>query len=573
MSISTMNDIYHNILAKSIAKNINRIAMLIIVVLGLITLWFYAHKCWLELRYSVNTKDIILTDFIWQLVYYYIFETLTENSQGLLSPIAFHILINPLCNDFEKYYIKSFMDTSLDYQEYNQNNEIVVIKDNGKKIIKKIIEKIIMIIERTCIIIIYTQTLAMHDWSLVIGVLIAITISIKYLILSGKDKIRELNNNRMKVNKKVEKCTKLIYSRIMEFSIMENDNNMFKLLKKQNELIINAELKWLASYTKDFCMINFLRNIIIVLCVIYYMIITNDYDSSSMITIMTCIGIINKSFNVLLRYFNDVSNIQKEVQPIIDKVNEFKPREKFKQFNMKESLNNIQLKMVIDLDNFQISSNIIRFKRGSRHMVVGSSGSGKTTFFSRGIGGTIDQNNVINEFIKVNNHTLKSVKSIQSHTWVVRQKPSLNLHNSIKDIFELDTDIDGNITPASKLKIDKLFQICELTKDFKREYTTPLNNNVSGGQEKRIYLAYELMRMFERIQNGKEIWFLILDEIDAGLKEDSDGMIYRIIRNITELPELSDSIIINIAHHTKSIKCLFDHVWDVKDGVVMNTKF
>ncbi|MBE6150040.1 MAG: peptidase domain-containing ABC transporter [Firmicutes bacterium] len=193
-------------------------------------------------------------------------------------------------------------------------------------------------------------------------------------------------------------------------------------------------------------------------------------------------------------------------------------------------------------DNNKVLKNIntvIPF--GNKVMVIGKSGSGKSTMFK-----------LLKKYYDVKRDSIY-INNIDINDYV----KSDVLYVSQNEFIFTDT-IYNNIDSDNILKISKICFIDEIIKNNPLGYNMLIEENgfnISGGEKQRITLARALANRFN---------ILIIDE---GLSQVDIKMERDILKNLFD--EYKDKTIIFISHRLDNID-LFDQVIKMEDGVIIN---
>lgn len=289
-----------------------------------------------------------------------------------------------------------------------------------------------------------------------------------------------------------------------------------------------------------------------------HLLISNIRDFNLIILVFSIQYIEIKNIFIIITIFSKISNTIADFANFIDKYSSnqieyqiycdiFKEVE----FTIKTKEKKIPYKIIIESINininnyFYLKSNIdISIKQGFKYLIMGSSGSGKTTFINALIGKI--------KGIKLN------INIPGNYFWdmvVHNQNDHIDTSTiSIKDLFILYGD------KFDKKLIDKCCNMCIIDDWIKeRNIDMYIKNEFSGGQEKRLQISLNLYKLY--INKHK---IFILDEPEQG----SDPYIaYKMINYI--LSDTKDITVIMISHLEKiKTKFIWDKIWYIKNGII-----
>ena len=266
------------------------------------------------------------------------------------------------------------------------------------------------------------------------------------------------------------------------------------------------------------------------------------------------------TFNALLSYFLDPirniidldSNI-KESKNAIKRISQIVNRENKNGIINKQLIGDIEFKHLTysfnDRDIILNNTNL-KINSGSKVMVIGKSGSGKSTMFKILLKYySVSNNKVFINGIDINNLTFDSID--QSIVYVGQNEILFNdtVYNNI------------NIANNDQNKFLRISKMCYIDEVVNNDlgYNTIIEENgfnLSGGQRQRIMLARALLMQFN---------ILIIDEalnqVDLNLER-------KILKNIFEY--YKDKTIIFISHRTDNID-LFDKLVEVFEGKIVRS--
>jgi ATP-binding cassette subfamily B protein len=197
------------------------------------------------------------------------------------------------------------------------------------------------------------------------------------------------------------------------------------------------------------------------------------------------------------------------------------------------------------------SSLSLNIPAGQKVGVVGSSGSGKTTFTRL----LLRQYDIDNGSIKIDNQDIQKVTqdSLRSNIAIVAQESQL-FHRSIAENISYgrpDASTEEIIAAAQKA------QIHEFVTKLKDGYGTLVGERgvkLSGGQRQRIAIARAII---------KDAPILILDEATSALDSESEAAIQQALSTLME-----DKTVIAIAHRLSTLQQM-DRILVFSDGKII----
>ena len=329
-----------------------------------------------------------------------------------------------------------------------------------------------------------------------------------------------------------------------------NINLKNETLRELEVLNINNSYK-ISSYSKSINNQLFIKDMILNIVYIISLFYSAVYINNGVITIGEFI-----LFNSIVYYFTEPLKNILDLEPNINHLKNIYKRINdlliYKNNVDEETNSTIKGDIVIkdlsfsynSVDN--IFSNInLNIKYGSKFLIYGNSGIGKSTIFKI----LLKYFNEYNGDIYINNINLKDInKNIISNSFT---------YVSQKSYVKCDT-LKNNITYYRNIKDDdyeKVIHVCNL--DKLRDSSKLRNNfiiedngfNISGGERQKIVLARSLL---------KDSNFIILDEAlsEVGITEEKE-----IINRIFEI--YKDKTIIYVSHKEEIMK-LFNQKYEVR---------
>tara|TARA_Y100000996_G_scaffold415517_1_gene410756 strand:- start:2618 stop:4213 length:1596 start_codon:yes stop_codon:yes gene_type:complete len=322
-----------------------------------------------------------------------------------------------------------------------------------------------------------------------------------------------------------------------------NDKNNLNITKHWRDIIYNSSLElyhkiilftmlysYLHSSCKNQCGIYFLPLYQLTTTLVYQFeyLLHNYYNYYKMDSELTNYYEFNKSYNNL--------RITNKTHILLDNNFEY-------EFN----LNNI------NIDNFTLyMSETILLKQNKHILISGETGSGKTTI-CKYLSGYIDTHEISNYVLYISQYNLISYNNRTIHNIITNNDYYSNKGDNI-----LCKYIIQSIVPLNDLLFNVNYSFNEVV------------TNLSGGQEKRLYIAFWLYYLIKNIYKYR---VLIIDEPDKGL--DTETFI-TLIGNILNNELLKNLCIIVVTHNYNYILELFDehlHIYNNENKLYIKEKF
>ncbi len=201
-------------------------------------------------------------------------------------------------------------------------------------------------------------------------------------------------------------------------------------------------------------------------------------------------------------------------------------------------------------DYHNVLENInITIKKGEKILLLGNSGSGKSTILKLISKYYIPKRNTI--YLDETDINDISIKNLKENLVMISQEEIL-FNDTIKNNILLNRNIDEN----TLTKIYKITQIDKITNNMFLGYNTKLEengHNISGGQKQRIILARALI---------KPANIILIDEGLNAIDVNSERII---LKNIFK--EFNNKTIINVSHRIDNMD-LYDKVIKLSKGKV-----
>lgn len=390
----------------------------------------------------------------------------------------------------------------------------------------------INIIANTLLIIVFLIVSAYINIKLTLVLLIAFIIGFVISMLSRKP----IADSAMKVNIKMKEDNKTLNEYVDALELVKtNDLNDYFMRKNNRSLwdFINMSLKadkiqiFLRNTITEFhqivtlaisAMLSMTMNSTTFGDIVYYLFVTNmvlDTSKSLEDSIYTLIKMLPSFKNV-----DDILNLEKtnmdEYVETIEKI-EFKNVSFFYESNGK-----------IILDNKNCT-----FKKGDVVRITGVNGGGKSTFVKLIVGLLSPKSGEI----LINNRPINTIsQSCLKNQILYIDQDEIILNDDIQNYIEA---ISGQKVSTSLL--DKLKEKVKL--DIKIKDIRENGRSLSGGQRKKLLLIKLLMK-YEKSS------VIILDEIEAGLDEETKSIVLQIQNDI--IKNNKEYIIFKITHESKN---------------------
>jgi len=267
------------------------------------------------------------------------------------------------------------------------------------------------------------------------------------------------------------------------------------------------------------------------------------------------------TYNTLLYYFlNPIRNLfdfYREFYYVKNSIKRINNILNFK-YEKLDIKNNLSLDGDIHLNNLEFSYNsknkilkgiTMNIPRSTKLLVLGSSGSGKSTFLKI----LFKYYEIERGKIYINNYDINDfeVRDIRENVTYISQNEFL-----YTDTIKNNIILDRQISYEEFLKVCKMTYVDDIIKDNILSYNFRLEENgvnLSGGQRQRIILARALLKKSE----------IIL--IDEGLNEIDIDLERKILKKIFEYYHYKTFII--VSHRLDNID-LYDQIVTLEDGKI-----
>lgn len=445
----------------------------------------------------------------------------------------------------------------LPYSYYkNRTTGEIISRINDLIYIKNIINKIILTVFLDIIILIFSGILLIKINIKLFILLVMITIIYLLIFYIFRPSLKILTKQNQENNADINS---FLVESINGYETNKNLNleefiktKMEKIYTKSlNDNFIYDNLSNLEIFIKD---IVSLTGILLVEYIGFIYVVDNKLSLGTLLTFILLsdyfINPIKNMINLSKEYYYATNSI-KRINHLLDINIEDFSNEKTMKLNGNIKLNNLTFSYnTKDIILKDINFNL---KLGEKVIILGSSGSGKSTIFKLLLKYyQINRDMIYIDDIDINDFTLNSIRNNISCI-------------SQNEILYTNT-IRNNIILSRNISDDEFFEVCKLTMvdEFVKKlflgYDTKLEENglnLSGGQRQRIMLARMLLK------NSK---ILLIDE---GLNAIDIKLERQILNNI--FSKYKNKTIIIISHRRENLD-LFDKIINIENGMMHDIK-
>lgn len=469
-------------------------------------------------------------------------------------------------NKFNFSFIKNiqFSITDKIYNNYMNKDLLYFSKVNSSEIIKNILYEpqifsvnhllplIQLITENFVIIFLFISLLVINPFYTIFN-LFLVSISSLFIIKFSKSKIDYFGKLRVNNEGKRLKNLQESLNGIKEIRINQSQNFFKNIFSKLNLDVLNASegLSYNQIIPRQFLELIIIMSICLGVLFMKYF----NYSNATIISVLTLFGIstfrILPSINRVINFYQSIKFSMPSLNILYNCINDSNNNVQHNLgLSIPDQISNFSiLNGSFSYDNKVIFNNLnFSIKKGEFVGIIGSSGSGKTTFINIVLGLI----NLSKGAFKINDVYYNDISNIGKLVGYVPQKA-----------FVLDDSIKNNIAFAAKndeineklvWEVLEKVQLDNTIKNLPNGINSRISEsgtNFSGGQIQRISIARALY---------KKPQILIFDEATASLDDLTEN---KIIETILQLK--NDSIIIFVTHNT-DLLVNFDRIFEVKNS-------
>lgn len=470
----------------------------------------------------IDTKANVLFTIVLLYLSIYIIKTL------FLSFLSFSKFkfINKLTEDRILRMMKSYL--SQDIYFFNKNHSSFLTKNLTTEIsfLSAFYNSSIILLSESILLFIIILTILYFEPRVFLTLSIYTTIILSFVQLLLKNRIQKWGKERQIMQTKISKVIVETFGAIRELILYDKRTLYFNNLKSKQKIKTKIDIK--------FSTINDIPKYLIELAAVFgffilgFVLSLNSNDSESLLVKLIFFGaILFKSLPSLSRIINSIQQIKfyKSAQEIVENQISLQKQPKKKRntisFNKYLELKNINFKYEKN-QKFILKNFFLKIEKGQRVLIVGKSGTGKSTL--------LDILSGFNE--KYDGEFLVDGKKINNiYSW--REK----IGYLGQSFFILDDSIKNNIILEDKydkkkldwvIKTSNLEKLINSTENGVLSILGERGSNLSGGEKQRIGLARALYRKPN---------ILILDEptssLDQATANDFIESILKLDKNIT----------------------------------------
>lgn len=358
---------------------------------------------------------------------------------------------------------------------------------------------------------------------------------------------------KLKYSMKQEDLTRFTKDILNGFNLIKEYKVEYNILKKYNKK--NSEVE-ICRYKYNFALgiimgISMFLGYIIFFIVIIVGLLLSVNNSITVGTLIACVNLSNSLVNPVMNGLEQIFRI-KSIKGVAEKFDVKEDINRKREFTINKPIEKIEFKNVsFDYGNNRGIKNInLSFEKGKKYLLVGTSGSGKSTILKliAGFYGDFSGDILIDnkDIRKIEEESLSKVYSMVN-----------------QDSFLFDGTIEENIRffqIVDESRINQAVKQAELEKIIEEQvdkiklYVGEDGSKLSGGEKQRIALARALVRDSE---------VLLLDEATSNL---DNGLSLSIEKNILETPKM----IIAIAHRiNKEMADKYDEIIAINEGEIV----
>lgn len=496
---------------------------------------------------SFNNTSI--SDVLENIKYIIIFIVIFVSVQILYSFLAATI-VKRVLTDVKGNAIESILNLSIGgFRHSNSSNYISLLTNHIEDLEKDLLNSWITLMDMLVMLIFSIIMLFVYN-PIIGGVsLIATMFSLVIpALLSNYGNILKLN-----YSKKQEELTKFTKDLLNGFNLIKEYKVECNIKKKYNEKNEDVEF---GRYKYNFALgiimgISMFLGYIIFFTVIIVGLMLSVNNSITVGTLIACVNLSNGLVNPVMNGLQQIFRI-KSIKGVANKFDIKEESVRNRNIEINQPIRKIELKNVsYNYGNDRGIRNInLTFERGKKYLLVGTSGSGKSTILKL-LAGYYDD---FDGEILINDIDIRKI-----------QEDSLSKVSAIvnQDSFLFDGTIEENIRFFQHVDEKWIDQAIEQAKlqDVINRYHDNIKvdvgedgNKISGGEKQRIALARALARKSE---------VLLLDEATSNLDNGLSGLIEK---NILETKKM----VVSISHRiNKEVSLNYDKIIAINEGEIV----
>lgn len=451
--------------------------------------------------------------------------------------------INIILKSFEKIILLPFS-----YYKRRTTSE-VLSRLNDLTRIKNVISKLLLIIFLDNITFIFSLIIIYNINSKILMIVFIILIFYLFILLCSNGIVKRVNIKSQEDNEKIN--TKIIES-VSSYETVKGLNIESNVIYGFNKLY-NKAINNNYYGNKVNISINFFKELVTdigLLVISYYsfcQIFNNDMTIGNYITINLLINYLFFPLQGMIDILNEFHYVKNSIiraNDLLDINEEVFDRNKL-MINGDIKINN--LSFTYNNKYYPIKNLNLEINSGSRILIIGSSGGGKSTllkliykYYS------VERNKIFINNDDINDYSLKDIR--ENITYISQNE--LLYNDSIRNNIILDR----NISEEEFLKVVKITYVDEIINNNMLGYDFVLEENganISGGQRQRIIIARSLLKKSKIIM------------IDEGLSQIDSSLERIILENLFYLYQDKTFIIVS---HRKNNFDLYDKILELNDG-------
>lgn len=439
-----------------------------------------------------------------------------------------------------------------EFSKYNEKDYIGMLVNNSKIIEEQYITPFFSVVESVIMLLLAIITLVTIDVGCAIFVVVISFMPIIIpMIFMAKLQVN-MNNYAMFNATFLEKTTEQLngYETFKNYNSVNYVSNIFKSNNKEL-----GEKKKTAFLTMDVLMnaLAVASNLMLIGILIFgmYMALSNKISVGQVFALMFISGTIVSPINDISQNLPQILGVKN----ILEDYENYCKKEKSNKENVKfNELERVDIKdYTLTIQNINILSDVnIGFEKGKKYLLVGASGSGKSTI----IRGLLGYYNNYNGNISYNGYNQKDININNVYDMIAYLPQNTTIFSgTLRDNL---TMFNNKYTDSVLYEVLELVNLIDRVKELNNGLDTVIEENAntfSGGEKQRLAIARALLK-------GKKVF--VLDEATSAL----DYKNYLLIEEI--LFRIKDSTVISVSHRYDS-KVLknYDMIFVVNDGKIV----